>query len=331
MAFAWPDDVPRIPDEEWVDRPPASLALHYDTVEHHGWYRNLDRSVERIDDFLGSEDLLLDYSGGTGILADRLIRRSRERPYGIVIADSSPKFLGLALEKFRGEERVALRRIRYLRDERRLQRLDEVLDAPLIERGIDAIASTNAIHLYHDLVETLASWRGVVRPTARVFAQSGNIDNPDCGGNEWIIDETVEAIHEAAVEIVKEDPRFADYRDALEDEEFMSAHAALRTRYFLPVRPLDHYLEAFREASLEVVSVERQTIEAEVEQWFAFLRVYHEGVLGWIGGAERVTGEEPSPEVVADRERLMGEAMERVFGGRETFLACWTYLTCEPD
>lgn len=331
MPFAWPDHVPRIPDEEWVEQPLGGLALHYDTVERHGWYRNLDRSIEQIDAFLDGNDLLLDYSGGTGILADRLIRRSGERPYGIVIADSSPKFLRLALEKFRDEERVALRRIRYRKEEARLERLDEVLDPPLLERGVDAIASTNAIHLYYDLDDTLASWRRVVRPSARVFAQSGNIGNPDCGEDEWIIDDTVEAIHHAAVGIVRNEPGFADYRDALEDEEYMAAHDALRVKYFLPVRPLEHYLTAFEEAGFEVVAVERETIEAEVDQWFGFLRVYLEGVVGWVGGAEKVTGEKPPPRVVADRERLMRMAMERVFGGSDTFRACWTYLVCEPE
>jgi hypothetical protein len=44
--FHWPEGFDRIPDEDWVERPVEEFALHYDTVENHGWYRNLDLTVE---------------------------------------------------------------------------------------------------------------------------------------------------------------------------------------------------------------------------------------------------------------------------------------------
>ena len=52
-------------------------------------------------------DVLVDYSGGTGILARRLLDRIGERETGIVIVDASPKFLRLALEKLGDDPRVA--------------------------------------------------------------------------------------------------------------------------------------------------------------------------------------------------------------------------------
>ena len=70
---------------------------------------------------------------------------------GVVIVDSSPKFLRVALEKFRDDPLVAFRLLRYRKDEKRLERLDEALGAPLLERGVDVIVSTNAVHLYPDL------------------------------------------------------------------------------------------------------------------------------------------------------------------------------------
>ncbi len=74
------------------------LALKYDTVEDHGWYRNLDRTVEDLTKFLGPDHVVVDYSGGTGILVDRLLQEIRERRFGVLIVDASPKFLRLALE-----------------------------------------------------------------------------------------------------------------------------------------------------------------------------------------------------------------------------------------
>jgi len=330
MTYTWPEGFERVPDAPWVDQDVEELALNYDTVENHGWYSNLDFTVEQLGEYARRGDILIDYSGGTGILAKRLLDRFGHKKAGIVIVDSSPKFLRLALEKFRGEPRMAFRRIRYLKEEKRLQKVDEVLGAELLERGVEGIISTNAVHLYFGLEETVRAWRSVLKPEGRLFVQSGNIRNPEMPDDEWIIDETVGVIHERAMEIVRNDDRFARYREALDDAEHMEGHDALRKKYFLPVRPLEYYLDVFRSEGFEVTSVRRKRIPARVSEWFEFLSVSHEGVLGGVGGAEKVTGEAVSEEVVEDRHTLMREAMDRVFEGAFEFGASWTYITCEP-
>lgn len=327
-VLPWPEGFERIPDEDWAVRPVESLALNYDSVENHGWYANLDPTVEAVAAAVGDGSLVVDYSGGTGIFADRLLRRARDRALGVVIADSSPKFLRLAVEKFRDEPRVAFRLIRYLKDQRRLELLEEALDGELVERGAEAIVSTNAIHLYYDLPETLASWRRVMREGGRAFVQSGNIRNPDAPADAWIIDETVGYIHRAAVDLVGLDERFARFRSDLDDPAHMEAHRELREKIFLPVRDLAHYTSALTEAGFAVIDSGCRPVEARVDEWYEFLAVYHDGVLGWAGGAEKVTGRKPAADVVADRQRLLRQAMDRVFGGDDVFSACWTYLTC---
>ena len=119
MSSPWPPGVPRVPDAAWTALPIESLAKKYDSVEHHGWYQNLEPTLDELADLLRDGELLCDYSGGTGILADRLLRRRPELRAGVVIVDSSPKFLRLALEKLKDDERVAFRLIDYRKDERR--------------------------------------------------------------------------------------------------------------------------------------------------------------------------------------------------------------------
>ncbi|MFI5402502.1 MAG: methyltransferase [Planctomycetota bacterium] len=264
----------------------------------------------------------MDYSAGTGILADRLLRRVPRLSAAVLLVDASPKFLRLALEKLGHDERVAFRWIQYLKEERRLQRLDEVVPA---EFAADAIVSTNAIHLYYGLDETLRSWRKVLKRSGRAFVQSGNIRNPAAAEGEWIIDETVEAIHRAAMEIVREGGRWAPYGDVPK----MAAYDDMRSKYFLPVKPLDHYLGALHAAGFRIVSLRKRTIEASVREWYDFLAVYHEGVLGWVGGAEKIEGKAPTEEAVRDRLALLRATMERVFKGRDKFNCCWTYVTAE--
>ena len=322
--FAWPAGFDRIPAEDWVDAPLDEFGLHYDTVENHGWYRNLDLTVEQLAGDLSAGGILIDYSGGTGILLDRLRLRIFDRPSGMIIVDSSPKFLRVALEKFRHDERVAFRRLRYLKDERRLQYVHEVLPMNLRAK---VIASTNAIHLYDDLDNTLRSWAAVLDRGGRVRINSGNVRNPHARENEWIIDETVYVVHEVASGLVRTDDRWAPYREVLEDDERMRAYLAYRDRVFLAPRPLDFYLDALRAAGFAIEDVSARTIEADVDEWYEFLAAYADAVIGWVGGSAKVDGRPADARVAADRLALLHDALEVIFGGRPTFRCCWTYIT----
>jgi ubiquinone/menaquinone biosynthesis C-methylase UbiE len=319
--FAWPPGFERLPDEEWTRAPLDTFGVRYDGVDAHGWYRNLDPTVERLATLLRDGDVLVDYSGGTGILLNRLRLRIFDRQVGMLIADSSPKFLRVAVEHFRDDPRVAFRVLRYLGEEQRLQFIDEVADV-----AADVLVSTNAIHLYTNLDETLASWAGIVRPGGRVLVNSGNVRNPRARKNEWILDETVYVVHEVAAGIVRTDPRYVAYRAALEDEERLERHLAFRDRVFVPPRPLGFYLDAFGRTGFEVTNVGEETIVATVDDWFDLLTAYNEPVLGWVGGSEKIDGAAPSERAVEDRIALIRESLDVIFGGRPDFRCCWTYL-----
>jgi SAM-dependent methyltransferase len=327
-AFMWPAGWERVPDDDWTRQPVDAFGEAYDNVDHHTWYRNLDATVEELSHLLNDGDILVDYSGGTGILLDRLKLRMFDARAGAVIVDSSPKFLRVALEKFRDDPDVGLRLLRFLKPEKRLQRLDEVLGPQLLERRVDAIVSTNAIHLYPDLVDTVASWMRALRPGGHVLINSGNIRNPRARRNEWILDETVWVVGDLAEGLVRNDPAYATYRADVDNQERMAAHAAYRDRVFLRPRPLDFYVETLELAGLKVESVREASIEARVDDWYELLRTYHDAVLGWVGGTEKIDGAPPSPEAVADRLELIRHAMDVLFHGRPTFQACWTYITC---
>ena len=81
-AFAWPEGFARIPDEDWTHAPLGESGLAYDHVDEHGWYRNLDHTVEQLARTSTDGDILVDYSGGTGILLDRLRLRIFDRRVG---------------------------------------------------------------------------------------------------------------------------------------------------------------------------------------------------------------------------------------------------------
>jgi len=327
-GFAWPDRDSRIPGEPWTRDPVDSFGTGYDALAAHGWYRNLDPTVALVLASLRDGDLLVDYSGGTGILARRLLRAVR-RPIGILIADSSAKFLRVALEELGRDERVAFRLLPYLRAEGRLRTLDEVLEPALLRRGADALTSTNAIHLYTDLAPTLLGWQRSLRAGAPVFVSSANLLHPQARPGEWILDETVTRVNEIAADLVETEPLFEEHRPGLADATRMAAHTALRERIFVPVRPLDLYTDTFEATGFDVLGVFDTTVQVRVSEWAQFLTTYHEGVLGWVGGCERIDGHPPTERALRDRLFLIRASLDRLFRFESSFACCWTYITCQ--
>lgn len=325
----WPPNFVRIPESDpWIQSPVGAEARMYDAVQKHSWYRNLVPVLDELQSTVRQGDIVIDYSAGTGILVEQFLRRMPDCQAGFVLVDASAKFLRFALEKLGADERIAFRWLRYIKSEKRLQLLDEVLPDSLHARGVDVLCCTNAIHLYAELDDTFRSWNRFLRPGATVLVQSGNIANPAAPKNCWIIDATVERLQPIARALVRETEEYAQFRPQLDDEERVAAYDQLRRKYFLPLRPLGLYLDALAAASLEVTSVYERVLEALVTDWGEFLCAYHEGVLGWAGGSKRVDGRTPSEEVVALRQSLLRKSLSALFDGKPSFQTCWTYIHC---
>ena len=327
LAPVWPAGFERIPDQDWTRQPVDDFGLSYDNVGGHGWYKNLEPTISQVLAALEMNKILIDYSSGTGILTKRLLA-SINYPVGILNVDASPKFLRVALENFREDERVAFRLLPFVKADQRLKTVDEVLDQPMLDRGADLLTSTNAIHLYYNLAETLTSWARVLHPGALTLVGSANMRNPDRRLGDWIIDETVAKVNEIAADLVQRDPAFEQYRDALNDSTRMATYTKLREKVFVPVRDLDYYLESFVDTGFKVLHVMDSTIFARVDEWHQLLCTYHDGVLAWVGGSEKVDGCAPSSEAVKHRQFLIRYSLEKLFPGQESFPCTWTYLTC---
>lgn len=325
----WPTGFDRIPaDMPWVTATIDNSARAYDAVKHHTWYRNLEPMLDDLAAFSRDGDVVVDYSAGTGIFTEQFLHRNPDREIGLLLVDASPKFLRLALEKLRDDDRTAFRHLRYLKDERRLLQLDEVIPAPLRDRKFDGLCCTNAVHLYPDPQPTFKTWCDLIKKGGFVLIQSGNIDNPAAPQGSWFIDRTVESIQAVARDLVATDQDYAVFRKDLDDQERNDSYDKLRHAYFLPIRPLRFYVEALAESGLEIEHVQAHPIEALVSEWSDFLSAYHEGVLGWAGGCKRVDGQDPSAAVTALRKKLLASSMAKLFDGDASFRACWTHIRC---
>lgn len=326
-AFCWPSGFERIPNDEWVRGAVDPLGERYASMAAHRWYKNLDLTREQLKQTLKPGQILVDYSGGTGILARQLLQDVPD--VGIVIVDASPRFLRVALDQLGHEPRVAFRLLhRHQGGQRRLQGLDEALGPVLRERGVDALVSTNAVHLYTELAETFRAWSRVVRPGGKVFVQSGDIRNPEGRPGEWLISEVVERVREVAKDIANEDPHYEPYRAVLADPERMALYEALWRVVFLPIRPVSAYQAALAEAGFNVGGTMTRTVDVGVLEWYEATSVYPD-LLAWVGGSPKVDGRIADPSQVQDRLQLLKQSFLELFPNRDVYQSTWTYLSAQ--
>ncbi|MFO1534803.1 MAG: class I SAM-dependent methyltransferase, partial [Thermoplasmatota archaeon] len=288
---------PTVPAQAWVAAPVDPFARAYDELQRHTWYSNLDPTVQEVAGWLRDGGRAIDYSGGTGILEERLLP-GLPPTAGLLNVDASAKFLRLAAEKFRHDPRCAFRLLEYLPAQGRLQTLQEA--TPGLP-PVDGIVCANAVHLYPDVAATAQGWHAALRPGGRLHVQSGNIAHAVQGQPAWLIDGTVQAAHDHAVRLVTQEPRWSAYRQVLADRARMARYDELRRRYFLPLRPLEQYEAWLRSAGFTIERVRHRPVDVRLDEWTRFLGVYHDGILPWVGGTEKIDGRAPSAQAVQDR------------------------------
>jgi ubiquinone/menaquinone biosynthesis C-methylase UbiE len=319
----WPAGFARVADEAWTRGPVDPRGRNYDAMGSHLWYRNLDFTLAKVAEHVSADDIVIDYSGGTGLFADRLLPLVPNA--GVLIVDASQAFLRTAIEKLGVDPRVAFRLLRYIDQSRRLQRLDEVLGSELNDR-VAAVVSTNAVHLYDNLPATFAAWHRVIRPGGKVFVQSAEIDDPAAPSDRWLITQFVDRMQAKAREIVLRDERYATYRPVLRQPERLATYDRLAAKIFRPVRPLQEYLDALQTAGFTINDVSTVKVPVGVTEWYDATICYPD-LFAWMGGNEAIDGRPPSADALADRIGLMKRAVEEMFGEAETFDAFWTHIT----
>ncbi len=317
----------KIIDDEFLKSDVTEFALGYDKVKNHTWYDNLDYLVKLANEYFGEDDLIMDYSCGTGIFCERLLKIKIDSPR-ILMLDSSPKYLKLSYEKFHRNYKFFFRLIKFIKEENRLQTIEESIGTKSSEL-LDGIVCSNAVHLYPNIEDTIKSWYNILVKGGKLLVNSGNILNPNMDSSSVLIDQTVNDIAKISYDIVTNDPKYSKYVDLIQNFEYINKHDKLRDKYFLPIRPIDFYTEELTRNGFKMIEVKTENIEARVDEWFDFLKVYHEGIIGWIGGSKKITGIEPTEEEINDRIEIIKTALNIIFENNNDFKACWNYIICE--
>jgi len=314
-------------DESFLKSDVTEFALGYDRVKNHTWYDNLNYLVELSNEYFNDDDFIMDYSCGTGIFPERLLKSTISCPR-ILMMDSSPKYLKLSYDKFGNNYKFFFRLMKYLKEENRLQTIDESMGKDYKEL-LDGIICTNAIHLYPTISDTIKSWDKLLVKGGKLLINSGNIFNSSMDSESKLIDQTVNEIAKLSYRIVKETPKYSKYSDLINDVDYIKKHDSLRDKYFLPVKNIEYYTDEILKNNFKILEIKTINIDAKVDEWFEFLKVYHEGIISWVGGANKITGVEPKKDAVEDRIDIIKLALNEMFNNNNDFKACWNYIICE--
>ena len=317
----------KIIDESFLKSDVTEFALGYDRVKNHTWYDNLNYLVELSNEYFNDDDFIMDYSCGTGIFPERLLKSTVSCPR-ILMMDSSPKYLKLSYDKFGNNYKFFFRLMKYLKEENRLQTIDESMGKDYKEL-LDGIICTNAIHLYSTISDTIKSWDKLLVKGGKLLINSGNIFNSSMDSESKLIDQTVNEIAKLSYRIVKETPKYSKYSDLINDVDYIKKHDSLRDKYFLPVKNIEYYTDEILKNNFKILEIKTINIDARVDEWFEFLKVYHEGIISWVGGANKITGVEPKKDEVEDRIDIIKLALNEMFNNNNDFKACWNYIICE--
>ncbi|WP_020673080.1 class I SAM-dependent methyltransferase [Amycolatopsis nigrescens] len=330
-AAGWPPGFPRVPGDAWTGKPVDEAALKYEAHGSNSFSRCWDPVIAQALAVMTGPTVVMDYSCGTGLLTDRLLAGTEDSVL-LLNVDVSPRYLRVILEKFEDEPRVAMRLLQRVPGTNdRFQSVDEVIGTELTDRGIDLLISTNAIHLYADLSETLETWHKVLKPGGIALVSTGDMTNPDRKAGDWRLHDAVEAVNDIASEMVRTEPLFEKYREKLESDEVMKGYAALRAHAYPEVGTVDKYLRALAGAGLKPLHYFEQLVNVYPDDLVDSLSPYHEVVLGWIGGTRKVEGASPAPGAVRDRLFLLRYCIDKLYAKRDHYQCHFSYFTCRKE
>lgn len=313
--------IEKIYDEQIANSPITEFALGYDEVKHHSWYDNLDYIIQLASQKFTDDDLIMDYSCGTGIVGERINEKGLNPK--ILMLDASLKYLRLAYEKFYNNENYFFRLLNFKKG----------LESSLVEnfsKKLNGIICTNAVHLYPNVEETFLNWYNLLEENGTLIINSGNILNKKMQSDESIlIDETVNDIFRLSYQIVESNSKYYKYSPKVNDSYWNKKYVELKDKYFLPIKDIEYYTNKLTEIGFVIDEVKVIDIQANVDEWYDFLKVYDDGILGWIGGVEKVTGDIPTLEDIQNRLDIMKEALDIIFNGEKSFKASWNYIICK--
>lgn len=308
----------------WIpNRPPSKGAKAYhDAVSNTSWHKeNIQGLIKIIKNKIKANDVIVDFGAGTGSSAIYLLKYLKN--IKLMLVDNSASWLGYAHKILSRIKNVTF--ILLVKKEDRYMKLDETLG----KIKADHIVSANTVHLIPDLQNTFKGIYGALKNNGTFTIQSGNIIKPTKKRGILMIDDSINAVHDIALEIIRSDTKFSKYRKNLAKR---ISEQIFQRKFVFPVpRPVQHYLSMLKSAGFKNEKVTYKLIKVKFNDWLKFLRVrrLQAGILPEIGGKDATIQEERDRDIIITRAalKLFKKLIEQnTHSNTKLFTAEWTYI-----
>ena len=281
-------------------------AAYHDAVSKAEYYITiLDELMRITSPKIKENDIVVDFGAGTGVSAIRLLEHLKVK-VKLWLVDNSPAWLGKAYEVLGSNHNVSCFLL-----EKKGDNYASLADA--VGAGIvNHVISANTLHLVPNLEEAFRGIAAALKEGGTFSFQSGNIIWDKKPQGALMVDDTVKRVHDIALDIVREDSGFDEYKRGLDDR--VKAEEPQRKFVFPNPRSINEYLGALKKSGFRYETPDYKLFKVKYSDWLKFLRVrrLQAGILPEIGGHN------PSPKEERDRDTLIALATNKLFNELQT-------------
>ena len=301
-------------------------SMYHDAVVDASWYcDNLAYLMNVVNEVAKKDYVIVDFGAGTGISSLFLLKNCIKE-FKLFLVDNSPSWLNKAYEILEG---------RYNVDFFILEKRDNsysTLAQTIGREKADIVISANTFHLIPNLKDTFKGIYDSLKKRGVFIIQSGNIIREGRPQGLLMIDDTVEKIHNIAVDIIKSDKKYSTYAKNLDNA--IRLQYAQRKMIFPDPRSVETYINALKSTGFKYSGYIHKEIKVKYSDWENFLKVkrIQAGILPEIGGKT------PTDEEVEIRDSLITQAIYRLFSDMkknnpmsdmDSFTAEWIYIKAQ--
>ena len=287
----------------WQPNKPISrgaIAYHEAVANADYYLESLDKLMSIIAQKIKDGDIVVDYGAGTGVSAMYMLKRLKAN-IKLWLVDNSPAWLGKAYDIFHKNPNVEC----FI-----LEKNNEdyaTLCETIGEQTADHVISANTVHLIPNLEYTFKGINLALKPNGTFTFQSGNITRRGRKKGVLMVDDTVKRVHDIAMEIVKENKKYKNYREIIKKQ--IEPNKKQQNFVFPEPRPLEYYLASLKSAYFKYAEPYYKLLRIAYKDWMEFLRVkrLQAGILPEIGGIN------PSPQEEKDRDELITMSANQLF------------------
>ena len=284
------------------DRPVSrGAAAYHDAVSNAEYYiAILDELMRIASPGIRENDVVVDFGAGTGVSALRLLDHLKVKA-NLWLVDNSPAWLCKAFEVLGSKPDVKY----FLLDKK--GNSYATLAETIGKNVADHVISANTVHLITDIEETFRGIAAALKENGTFTLQSANIPRHGTPDGALMVDNTVKRVHDIALDIVRNDPRFEKYKKNLGQR--IKATEPQRRFIFPDTRQIKFYLDALKKTGFKYDAPHFKLFKVKYDDWLRFLRVrrLQAGILPEIGGNE------PTPKEETDRDTLITLATNKLF------------------